>query len=110
VSTSIIDLNSQVIQLQAETTKLAEQLSQYEDGLQTERGARQQAEERIKRLENDLTSTRTERDNLQQEKAHLFSINERLTKEMNQRDREVKKALSALYRLEPDPYSVNMNP
>jgi septal ring factor EnvC (AmiA/AmiB activator) len=103
VSTSIIDLNSQVIQLQAETTKLVDQLSQCEDQAQTERGARHQAEERIRQLENELTSTRTERDNLQQEKTYFFSVNERLMKKMNQRDREVKKVLSALYRMEPDP-------
>ena len=82
----MIDLNSQVIQLQAETTKLWDQLAQHEDRAQTERGARQQAEERIRQLENELTSTRTERDNLRQEKKYLFSINERLTKKMDQRD------------------------
>ena len=94
----MIDLNSQVIQLQAESTKLWDQLAQHEDRAQTERGARQQAEERIRQLENELTSTRTERDNLRQEKNYLFSVNERLTKKMDQRDKDVKKVLSALYR------------
>jgi uncharacterized membrane-anchored protein YhcB (DUF1043 family) len=86
-----------VIQLQAETVSLTDQLSQFEDLVTTERGARQQAEERIRQLQNELTSTQTERDNLRQEKTCLFSINEGLIKKMDQRDREVKKALSALY-------------
>ena len=104
MSTSIVDLTSEVVQLQAETTKLVGQLSECEDQAQTERGARQQAEERARQLDNELTSTRTERDNLRHQKEHLFSINERLTKEMDQRDREVKNALSALYRVGQDSY------
>jgi chromosome segregation ATPase len=98
VSTSITDLQSQVSHLQAETTKLINQLSQYESQAQNESRAREQAEHQIRRLENELTSTQTERDNLRQETTQLFSINERLAKTMDQRDREVKKALSAIYR------------
>ena len=103
MTTSIIDLHSEVSQLQVGTAELADQLAECENRAQSELGARQQAEERIRQLEDELTSTRTESDNLRQEKSYLFSINERLTKKMDQRDREVKKALSALYRLEPNP-------
>ena len=81
---------------------LVDQLSRCEDRAQTERGARQQAEGRIRQLEDELTLTQTERDDLRREKEHVFIVNERLTKEMGQRAREIKTALSALYKLGQD--------
>ncbi len=98
------------MKLQAETTKLVDQMSQCEDRAQTEHGARQQAEERITELENELTSIRIERANLRQEKTYLFSVNERLTKQMIQRDREVKKALSALLGIENGSRGLELHP
>ena len=99
MTTSVIDLSSRISQLQAETAKLADQLAECENRAQTELEGRQHAEERIRQLESELTSTRIERDELRQGKKHLSSINRRLTKKMDQRNREVKRALSALYML-----------
>ena len=90
------------MQLQAQTEHLGTQLSQCEDRAQAERGARQQAEKRVTHFENQLTSTRREIGSLQHEKNYLFSFNKRLTKRMHQRERDIKKALSALSTLEPE--------
>lgn len=96
----MIDLTAEVKQMQAQLDHLGDQLSQCEDRAQAERGARQHAEKQVIYLEIELASTRRELDSLQQETNDLFSVNERLTKRMHQREREVKKALSALSTLE----------
>ena len=102
---SIIDLTSKINQLQAENEQLAERLSQCEYQADTESRARQQAEERNRQLEGELSTLRAEGGTLQQENTRLSTTVEQLTKRIERSDNEVKKAWSVLYRLGPDPYS-----
>lgn len=104
VSGSILDLTSQISRLQAETEKLDDQLSFSEDQTRRERVVRQEAEEKARRLEGELSTARMDMGQLQHENTRLQSVNEQIVKRIKRSDHQVKQAWSVLHRLGPDPY------
>jgi chromosome segregation ATPase len=99
MSTSTIVLTSKVNQLQAATEKLTDELSRREDKAHTESMARQQAEQKTRHLEGELSTVRIEGGILQQENIHLSAIVERLKERIERTGKGVKKAWSVLYPL-----------
>lgn len=106
ISTSTIDLTLKINQLQAENEKLTDELFRCEDKAHTEIMARQQAEQKTKQLEGELSTARIEGGILQQENIHLSAIVERLTERIERTEKGVRKAWSVLYKLGPGPVVV----
>ena len=97
MSTSVSELLLQVTQLQTECERLTDELSQCEHKAQNESLACYQAQERVKQLEDELTTVQEEAGVLQLKNAKLSSMIQRLTRRVRQSRRTIKKAWSTLY-------------
>ena len=81
---------------------MADELSECENKAHNESQTRHQAQERVRQLENELSTVREKADVLQQENAKLSSMIQLLTGKVRQSKRTIKKAWSVLYKLGPD--------
>lgn len=97
-SSSFLQLDAQLKELQAENERLLADLERIQDETRDERSMRSQAEQKVSQLGEDLSLVRDEN-------ARLSMMNENLTKQTERSDKELKKVWSVLYSLGPDPFS-----
>lgn len=97
ISTSFTQENDQ---LRAENKKLIDELSLTTNRIGIECMAREMAETRVGELEGQLLMTQKREDAVARENGHLSLRIKRLTKRIGQSDKEVKRALSRLSRLD----------
>ena len=88
-------------ELQAINDKLGCKVSCLSNNLRDESSARQKAEEKIRDLESHLSAAHTQESILSQENRHLSTRVRQLTKRIGHSDKEVKKIMSRLGRLNP---------